>query len=286
MTCSFSTVQQAACEQVAILTLAQMAEVRQGYIGQMATCLMETGQNMDTRSDCCLQQLLREFFCLRAVRARKNYKEWRTALTCAVPKAGQAVQPAPDWLQTAHTVQYTDVQRSILFLSRRKYITDMAYVARRRQGLLQQLQSSSGSLCLSFTESGSRYHSVEHITQQLQECVTQEDQLFRQYFWGPYSVVRVLTAWQAAVALVQCFPHHPDLVAMVDALAEEAGEPSAEALQAAVNSEAAVHSGLSQSSGAIQAAAQTQGPGMQTQSQHQCDTGLIISELTPHEIFR
>ena len=90
-----------------------------------------------------------------------------------------------------HTVQYTDVQRSILFLSRRKYITDMAYVARRRQGLLQQLQSSSGSLCLSFTESGSRYHSVEHITQQLQECVTQEDQVFRQYFWGPYSVVRV-----------------------------------------------------------------------------------------------
>ena len=57
--------------------------------------------------------------------------------------------------------------------------------------------------------------------------------------------LQVLTAWQAAVALVQCFPHHPDLVAMVDALAEEAGEPSAEALQAAVNSEAAVHSGSS-----------------------------------------
>ena len=47
--------------------------------------------------------------------------------------------------------------------------------------------------------------------------------------------MQVLSAWQAAVALVHAFPHHPDLIAMVEALAEEEGEPSAEALRAAVN---------------------------------------------------
>lgn len=73
----------------------------QDYVKQMSTCLWRSGQDMDTTSDHHLQQLLREFFCLRAVKARHNYKEWMSALTCAAPQADVAVQATPDWLQTA-----------------------------------------------------------------------------------------------------------------------------------------------------------------------------------------
>lgn len=90
-----------------------------------------------------------------------------------------------------HVVKYTDLQKYSLFQSRRTYITDMARVARRRRELLQQLQSAPEAHSISFTESGTSYSSVDNITQQLQDCVKREDELFRQYLWGPKAVVRV-----------------------------------------------------------------------------------------------
>ncbi len=43
--------------------------------------------------------------------------------------------------------------------------------------------------------------------------------------------------------IVQAFPHIPDAVALVNALAEEEGEPSAEAIQAAAHVQADAHQG-------------------------------------------
>ena len=58
-----------------------------------------------------------------------------------------------------------------------------------------------------------------------------------------HSVVRtqVLTVWQGAVAAVHAFPQVPDAVAVANALAEEEGEPSCEALKEAARLEHAAH---------------------------------------------
>ena len=45
--------------------------------------------------------------------------------------------------------------------------------------------------------------------------------------------LQVLTRWQITVTAVEAFPRSPDIVAMTNALAAEAGEPSAQALIAA-----------------------------------------------------
>ena len=45
--------------------------------------------------------------------------------------------------------------------------------------------------------------------------------------------MQIATVWQGAVAAVHAFPRTPDVVALANALAEEAGEPSCEELQAA-----------------------------------------------------
>lgn len=46
-------------------------------------------------------------------------------------------------------------------------------------------------------------------------------------------LMQLVTVWQGAVASVNAFPYTPDVVGHVDAMAEEAGEPSAETLHAA-----------------------------------------------------
>ena len=43
--------------------------------------------------------------------------------------------------------------------------------------------------------------------------------------------MQIWTVWQSAVAAVHSFPQTPDVVAIVNAVAEEAGEPSAAAIQ-------------------------------------------------------
>ncbi len=55
-----------------------------------------------------------------------------------------------------------------------------------------------------------------------------------------HTVVQVSTLWQAAVAVVHSFPDSTDLIATVDALAEEEGEPPAEAFRAATNAYGAI----------------------------------------------
>jgi len=46
-------------------------------------------------------------------------------------------------------------------------------------------------------------------------------------------VSQISTVRQAAIAIVHAFPYSTDLIAVVDALAEEEGEPSGETFKAA-----------------------------------------------------
>ena len=46
--------------------------------------------------------------------------------------------------------------------------------------------------------------------------------------------LQICTLWQSAVMTVLAFPYVPDVAGMVDALALDAGQPSAAAIQAAV----------------------------------------------------
>lgn len=51
---------------------------------------------------------------------------------------------------------------------------------------------------------------------------------------GPLSLLQVLTLWQGCVAICHAFPKSPDVLAIVNAVAREAGEPSTHALSSAV----------------------------------------------------
>jgi hypothetical protein len=60
-------------------------------------------------------------------------------------------------------------------------------------------------------------------------------------------VLQISTVRQAAIAIVHPFPYTTDLIAVVDALAEEEGEPSGEAFKAAADAcEAAPVQGMMQ----------------------------------------
>ena len=64
---------------------------------------------------------------------------------------------------------------------RREYITNVACVCKRQQQLLHQLQSAPQLLGNDSREIGSRLCVMEEITEQLQQCVTQEDELLFEF---------------------------------------------------------------------------------------------------------
>lgn len=49
------------------------------------------------------------------------------------------------------------------------------------------------------------------------------------FYPKPWCALQISSVWQAAVSIVHSYPHTTDLIASVDALAEEEGEPSGEA---------------------------------------------------------
>lgn len=51
------------------------------------------------------------------------------------------------------------------------------------------------------------------------------------FYPKPWCALQISSVWQAAVSVVHSYPHTTDLIASVDALAEEEGEPSGEAFK-------------------------------------------------------
>ncbi len=80
--------------------LKQSACGTQGYITEMAHCLMSTGQDMDSAAGMQLQQLFTEFWCLYSVKARVAPRQWRKLVDSPFladsPDATVAL-PSPDW---------------------------------------------------------------------------------------------------------------------------------------------------------------------------------------------
>ena len=81
--------------------LHQSARGTQGYVTEMADCLMSTGQDMDSAAGRRAQQLFTELWCLYSVKARVAPRQWRKLVDSPFlpdsPDANVAL-PCPDWV--------------------------------------------------------------------------------------------------------------------------------------------------------------------------------------------
>ena len=69
-------------------------------------------------------------------------------------------------------------QKSALFAARRRYMTDLACISRKRHALLQQLQIESGLLGATNQEAAHQFLSADDIVQQLQSCSSEANDAF------------------------------------------------------------------------------------------------------------
>lgn len=83
------------------------------------------------------------------------------------------------WFVTLQRVmQCSGSQKRALFAARRDYLTNLAIVSRWRQALLHKLQLATRRLGLSMYDLPHSCPIVEGITQQLQQCIAQENEVF------------------------------------------------------------------------------------------------------------
>lgn len=78
-------------------------------------------------------------------------------------------------------MQVEPTQEATILKLRQQLVASLALVSSRRQQLLHQLQSTPQALGVDTREFGSNLGVVDAITEQLQGCVTQEDELFFDY---------------------------------------------------------------------------------------------------------
>ncbi len=79
-------------------------------------------------------------------------------------------------------MQVQPVTQKAFLKLRREYVMNVARVYKRRQQLLHRLQSTQLQLLgIDSRETGSRLSVLDEITEQLQQCVTQEDELLFEF---------------------------------------------------------------------------------------------------------
>ncbi|DBA70692.1 TPA: hypothetical protein ACH3X2_012068 [Trebouxia sp. C0005] len=196
----------------------------QGQIKDMALCLRSTGSDHHP-SGSRVGQLLNEYCCTNFIKARADPLGHKALMA--------QTQFDPDPLAVAHVMQYSPSQKHAIFCIRRNYLQQLALISCRRQQLLQQLQAAPGALRTGIADLASDHLTVDNITQQLQGLLAEEHHAYMLYLRKVGH--EISTVRQAAIAVVHPFPYTTDLIAVVDALAEEEGEPSGEAFKAAAD---------------------------------------------------
>ena len=78
-------------------------------------------------------------------------------------------------------MQIEPTQQATMLKMRQELVRNLALTSRRRQQLLYQLQNTPQALGVNSHEFGSHLSAVDALTEQLQQCVTQEDELFYDY---------------------------------------------------------------------------------------------------------
>ena len=75
-------------------------------------------------------------------------------------------------------LNFSAAQRAALFSARRRYLFSLAAIGRKRQALLQQLQSSPRQLAANNLETAQQFLSADDLLQQLQSCSLEENDAF------------------------------------------------------------------------------------------------------------
>ncbi len=117
-------------------------------------------------------------------------------------------------------MQFTEAQKAGITQMHITYVTNLAQIATRRQQLLQQLQDAPQPQGLHFEELAASHDQLDAVTQQLQMCALDENQLLL-YQQTSLAVkvhisacvtgriqilnLNVRPAWQPMYCAVQCF---------------------------------------------------------------------------------
>lgn len=207
----------------------QLAIVWQDYVRELAICLATGGDevrwDVGSPTGQRMTALHNELCQLCACRAAADLESHKAFVaSCLLPAHTPAGRAEPDWLKLGQNLKLSEEQLHNLFLLRRAYLQKQALILGYQLDL--QLQQEGGR------QQGGPGLQPVHYMHQMQDLAVQLNEAFMHYMGTLFT--GILTVWQASMAMVSSFPHPPDrLRVIVDALAEEHGEPSVASFQTA-----------------------------------------------------
>ncbi|KAL0044038.1 hypothetical protein WJX82_004805 [Trebouxia sp. C0006] len=217
---------------VAHLTSEQVAMFTQDYQQDITLCLEETGQEISGPDGPRLRNLIDQLLCLHTVQARADSTSHIALISCPVTDSSTStarLSNRPDYSALGTIWQCTQAQMHSLFKARRSYLTTLASISRRRHCLVLTLQSSPAALGANFEEVVASQLTMNHVSKQLQDLQSEGHSAYMLYM--KRVAVETLTPWQVAVSMVFTFPHYVEVVAAINAVAKDAGQPSVEEIQ-------------------------------------------------------
>mmetsp|Transcript_15374 Transcript_15374/g.46404 ORF Transcript_15374/g.46404 Transcript_15374/m.46404 type:complete len:728 (-) Transcript_15374:3796-5979(-) len=218
-------------EQIRKMHWQQHAKIWKEYVSRLAELLVEARSDPDTDAGRRAAVLVREAVTLAAnvsIHNPRGYRTWH----CNRMETANSPPEMPTrefWYSRMRSLKMPEEQRVGMRQLRRLYLGRLGDVLRKRQAIAAQMRPSTA------TFDGGRasiqeYLKVVDITEQLQANLVEEHKLLQMLMIN--ITFRIGRPLQAASLIVQSYPFPPDMLAVINCLAEDEGDPSASDLLA------------------------------------------------------
>lgn len=217
-------------EQVKAMNVADHQHLWRLLVFKLAKLIPAVQGQMDSAAGLRLKELMVEHGMRIACVAACNFDCLHQLLTSSM-ETGLPAGPtfADKWRIVAASAEFSDVQTRQILKIRRHYYEQAGAIANSRSRIVPWLQAQ-GSIQGNYPGMASQFVTSHAAMQQLQENLLQEQNLLISLLGSVWR--RTCTILQTAIMSVQSYPLSVDVVAMMNCMAEDAGEPPPEDLMA------------------------------------------------------
>lgn len=217
-------------QQVKAMSIGDHQHLWRMLVFKLASLLPAVQGHMDSPAGVRLQELMVEHGMRHACVAALNFDCLHELMTSNMETGRPAEASTPDgWRSVAASAEFTDTQKRQLLLVRRHYYQQAGALASSRCKIAPWLQGQ-GALLGTYPGLATQFVTSHAAMRQMQETLVQEQNLFISLLGAVWR--RTCTTMQTAIMSVQSYPLAVDIVAVMNCVAEGAGEPSPAELMA------------------------------------------------------
>ncbi|KAL3147225.1 hypothetical protein ABBQ32_002720 [Trebouxia sp. C0010 RCD-2024] len=228
-------------DQLRRLSWEEHAGVWRDYVNALAQCLVLANGDVNSPALERMSQLVQECLSLSAgvavANPRGSFTFHSLKMDAASPTAAAQAPGQDFWERIVKELQLSPEIRQDIKLARRAYLTQLGFIIRERKELIRSLEDNMPNAS-DHAAISTRFLQSLDISTKLHQNMQQQHSCLLQFTMTV--ALRIADKFHGAILIVQSFPWSPDVLSIVNIIANEDSEPSAEVLLGDVSGQQAI----------------------------------------------